>query len=465
MHPEPIDREPPHLDSGSAIKAYPSFVAVAAAIAALSGLLFGYDTGVISGAILFVKEQFNLDAAGEGTVVSAVLFGATFSSMLSGRATDHWGRKKTILAAAIVFACGSIICGLAPSLLVLVLGRVALGVAIGVASYTAPLYISEISPPQSRGAMVGLNQLAIVIGIQSSYIVDFLFAKHGQWQAMFGIGAVPAVILGLGMLWMPESPRWLVLNQREQEAAQVLAKIRGREALAINAELSQINATLHQAKGTLFELFSPSLRPALKLGIGLGLFQQFTGVNTVIYYAPSIFLMAGFSSNSISILATAAVGAVNIVMTVVGLFLIDKLGRRPLLIVGIGVMTFSLTLLALSFALKLNGVTMQFIGLGSLMLYMAAFAVSLGPIFWLMISEIFPLNIRGLAMSLATSIQWLGNLIVSFSFPLLIKCLGAPATFSIYATISLAALIFAAVLVPETKGLSLEEIGNEKLAG
>jgi MFS transporter, SP family, galactose:H+ symporter len=434
----------------------PPFIFVVAGIAALAGLLFGYDTGVISGAILFIEKQFNLSPEAKGLVVSGVLFGATFSSLVSGRLTDFLGRKKVLLITALIFTVGSFISALANSMEALVAGRVVLGLAIGIASYTAPLYISEISAKQNRGALVGLNQLAIVIGILGSYAVDYAFSKDGLWPAMVGLGAVPAILLGLGMIWMPESPRWLVLHHKDSEATNVLRSIRGTDDIAF--ELEDIRSSLHEERAKWSELFTPALRASLIVGIGLGLFQQFTGINTVIYYAPSIFLMAGFTSNSVSIAATAGVGLVNVVMTLIGLFFIDKLGRRPLLITGIIGMLVSLSALAAAFGMHLGGETMKLVGVGSLMLYVASFAISLGPVFWLMISEIYPLRIRGLAMGFATGIQWAGNLIVSFTFPILIEHFGPAPTFSIYAAICLAAILFSVFIVPETKGLSLEEI-------
>jgi SP family galactose:H+ symporter-like MFS transporter len=434
----------------------PAFMFVVAGIAALAGLLFGYDTGVISGAILFIEKQFNLSPEAKGLVVSGVLFGATFSSLVSGRVTDFLGRKKVILITAVIFTLGSFICALANSVEVLVAGRVVLGLAIGIASYTAPLYISEISEKHTRGALVGLNQLAIVLGLVGSYAVDYVFSKDGLWPAMVGVGAVPAILLGLGMMWMPESPRWLVLHHKESEAINVLQRIRGTKN--IETELDDIRSSMHEEKASWTELFAPALRTGLIVGVGLGLFQQFTGINTVIYYAPSIFLMAGFTSNSVSIAATAGIGLVNVVMTLIGLFFIDKVGRKPLLITGIIGMMFSLGALAAAFALHLGGETMKLVGVGSLMLYVASFAISLGPVFWIMISEIYPLRIRGLAMGFATGIQWLGNLIVSFTFPILIEHFGPAPTFSIYAAICVAAIAFSILIVPETKGLSLEEI-------
>jgi len=433
-----------------------NFVFFVAAVAALAGLLFGFDTGVISGALLYIRPHFHLDPSGEGLVVSGVLIGATFSSILSGRLTDYFGRKKVILATAIVFAIGSIVCALAQSVNALFVGRLVLGLAIGVASYAAPLYISEVAPPDRRGQLVGLNQLFIVLGILLSYVVDYAFSESGSWQMMVAFGALPAIILGVAIIWMPESPRWLTLNNREEEAKSVLTKVRG--GADVSSELAEIKMGLKEEQGDWREFFSKKMRPALVVGIGLGLFQQFTGINTVIYYAPTIFQLAGFQSNSVSILATAGVGLVNVLMTVVGLFLIDRVGRRPLLLIGIAGMTFALLALSASFALNLDAEVLKLVGIGSLALYVASFAISLGPIFWLMISEIYPLRIRGFAMSFATGMQWASNVVVSYTFPLLLKAIGTPQTFAVYAVIAVGAFFFSLFLVPETKGLSLEQI-------
>ncbi len=432
------------------------FIYVVAAVAALAGLLFGYDTGVISGAILFIKHDFHLSASGEGTVVSAVLFGATCGALVSGELADYFGRKRIILIISAVFTIGSIFTALAASVTAIIIGRVIIGLAIGVASFTAPLYIGEVAPPAMRGALVGLNQLAITIGILGSYIVDYAFAANGNWQAMVGLGAVPAIILAIGILFMPESPRWLMLKEREEEARQVLKSI-GREN-DIDQELADIRETASSESGGWNEFFSPALRPLLIIGAALAFFQQFTGINTVIYYAPTIFNLAGFESNSVSILATAGVGLVNVLMTMVGLKFIDGLGRRPLLLAGLSGMAVSLFVLSFGFMSQNNTDALKWIGVASLALYVAAFAISIGPIFWLLIAEIYPLKVRGLAMSFATAVCWICNLIVSFTFPLLIKHVGTALTFSLYGAISLIAIIFCFYMVPETKGVSLEKL-------
>lgn len=440
-----------------------NFVYLVAAIAALSGLLFGYDTGVISGALPFIKSQFTLSSEGEGMVVSGVLFGATFSSMVSGSLTDKFGRKKVLLTTALLFAAGSVLAAYASSVNMLVVGRVILGLAIGVASFAAPLYIAEMAPPKVRGTLVAMNQLMIVTGILLSYLLDYYFASSGDWHSMILAGVVPAILLALGMLTLPESPRWLVVNSQEDAAKTVLQKVRGTDD--VNDELAEIKTSLVEEKGDWKEFFAPNLRTALYVGVGLGMFQQFTGINTVIYYAPKIYKAAGLTSDSVGILATAGVGLVNLIMTIVSLVLIDKVGRRPLLFVGNIGMLLSLAALSLTFLCGASADVMKFVGISSTFVYVGFFAISLGPVFWVMISEIYPLRIRGFAMAAATALSWLSNMIVSYTFPVVLEKFGIGATFGGYALITLASLIFCVKLVPETKGLSLESIEKQERAG
>lgn len=440
-----------------------NFVYLVAGIAALSGLLFGYDTGVISGALPFIKNQFTLTPEGEGLVVSGVLFGATFSSIVSGSLTDRFGRKKVLLATAMLFAGGSVLAAYAPSVDMLVIGRIILGLAIGVASFAAPLYIAEMAPPKVRGTLVAMNQMAIVTGILLSFLVDYFFSASGDWHSMILLGTLPAVLLAVGMLTLPESPRWLVSQKRDEESKAVLQKVRGTQD--VGQEFSEIHTALADEKGDWKEFFSPQLRQALIVGVGLGAFQQFTGINTVIYYAPKIYKAAGLTSDSVGILATAGVGLVNLIMTIVSLILIDRVGRRPLLIVGNLGMLLSLAALSLTFVFNASADVMRFVGVSSTFVYVAFFAISLGPVFWVMISEIYPLRIRGFAMAFATALSWLSNMIVSYTFPVVLDKFGIGATFGGYAIITLASLLFCIKLVPETKGLSLESIENQERHG
>ncbi len=440
-----------------------NYVYLVAAIAALSGLLFGFDTGVISGALPFIKKQFTLTPEGEGLVVSGVLFGATFSSLISGRLTDKFGRKKVLFTTALLFAAGSVLAAYAPSVDMLVVGRIILGLAIGVASFAAPLYIAEMSPPAVRGTLVAMNQMAIVTGILLSYLVDYFFSASGDWHSMILLGTLPAVLLGLGMLTLPESPRWLVVSGQEEKANSVLQKVRSTDH--VHQELTEIKSSLDEEKGDWREIFAPHLRSALIVGVGLGAFQQFTGINTIIYYAPKIYKAAGLTSDSVGIMATAGVGLVNLLMTIVSLVLIDRLGRRPLLIIGNLGMLLSLAALSLTFLFNASADTMKFVGITSTFVYVAFFAISLGPVFWVMISEIYPLRIRGFAMAMATALSWLSNMIVSYTFPVVLDKFGIGATFGGYALITLASLIFCLKLVPETKGLSLESIEKKERKG
>jgi SP family galactose:H+ symporter-like MFS transporter len=432
------------------------FVYAAAAISALGGMLFGYDTGVISGAILFVEQDFGLSDFMVGAVVSAVLLGAAVGAAFGGDLADHVGRRKVIILAAVIFALGAVGTALAPNVLLLLFGRVVVGIAIGVASITAPLYISEVSPSKARGSLVSLNQLAITIGIVVSYLVDYGLADIQGWRYMFGLAAIPAVILGLGMLPLPDSPRFLVKHGQLDDARAVLKRIRSKAE--VDDELNEIQASLKEQRTGRAEFFNPLVKPALIIGISLAIFQQTTGINTVIYYSPKIFQFAGILSASSAILATVAVGVVNVVMTIAAIMLLDRVGRRPLLLVGLAGMIFSLGLLGTAFLLPSLSGMLGDMALVGLMLYVAFFAIGLGPVFWLLISEIYPLKVRGLAMSIAGEANWGSNLIIAFTFLTLIQLLGRSGTFWLYASIGIGAWIFTYLLVPETKGRTLEEI-------
>ena len=433
-----------------------SFVTIIAAISALSGLLFGYDTGVISGAILFVQEDFRLTTLQEEIVVSAVLLGAMIGAAIGGRLADQLGRRATLMHVAVLFTLGAIGTALAPSISWLSTGRVLVGIAIGIASFTAPLYISEISPPEVRGRLVSLNQLMITVGIVCSYLADYALASSRGWRGMFGLAAIPALVLLIGILFVPESPRWYMSRSLREKAQEVL--LRMHPPAMADSELADIDASLKQQQGDWRELLGPRLRPALVIGIGLALFQQFTGINTVIYYAPTIFQFAGLQSHSVAILATAGVGIVNVLFTILALRLLDRVGRRPLLLYGLLGMILSLGVLGFAFISPTFSHALAWISVIGVMLYVASFAVSLGPVFWLMISEIYPLKIRGVAMGIATMANWGSNLLVALTFLSLLRSLGRPGTFGLYALIGVMAWIFVYKLVPETKGQTLEQI-------
>ena len=426
-----------------------------AATAALCGLLFGYDTGVISGALLFLKKDFMLSPFLQGVVTSSALAGAALGAGFSGRLADRFGRRLMVIVVAGLFLIASLISAWASGIGMLITGRFLVGLAIGVCSYTGPLYIAEISPPESRGALVSLNQLLITVGILVSYLVDYAFANGEHWRWMLGLAAIPAIVLGLGMLWLPETPRWLVKTGKTEAAMAVLLRIRRPEE--VERELDLILSQPHEREGHWTEALAREYHPVLIIGIGLAVFQQITGINTIIYYAPTIFQLAGLGSAAQSILATAGVGAVNVIMTVVSLRLLDRLGRRPLLLTGIAGMTVSLVTLGWVFRVPESPAT-SWLAVASVMTYVAAFAISLGPIFWLLIAEIYPLRIRGVAMSIATMSNWAFNLLVALTFLILLNAMGPAQTFWMYALLSVGAFLFSYRFVPETKGRALEEI-------
>jgi len=439
------------------------FVYLATAISALGGMLFGYDIGVISGAILFIQKEFSLSPGMEEIVVSSVLLGSLVGAVVGGILADRLGRRRLLILTALVFGLGAIGAALAPGTAWLLAARVVAGTAIGIASFVAPLYISEIAPVDIRGKLVSINQVALTSGIVISYLVDYAFAGSQAWRWMFALAVIPAAAFGIGLIFIPNSPRWLVDRGHAEQARAVLKRIRGPEQ--VEGELSEIQHSVAQQKGHWSELLSPLLRPAMIVGIGLAIAQQITGINTVIYYAPTIFRFAGLSSASVAILASVGVGVVNVVLTLVAMQLIDRVGRRPLLLVSLAGMSLSLFVLGLAFSLPQLSGSLGWIAVASLMVYVGSFAVGLGPVFWLMLSEIYPLRIRGRAMSVGTVANWSANLLVALSFLTLTQVLGKPATFWLYGVISIGAWFFAFFLVPETKGRSLEEIEAHWRAG
>lgn len=433
------------------------FVIFVAAITSIGGLLFGYDTGVISGAILFIREDFVLSSIAQEVTVSAVLIGAVIGASISGMLADKYGRKIMIVLASIIFGVGAIFSAVSPNVNALIISRVVVGIAIGMASFIVPLYIAEVAPINIRGALVSLNQLAITLGIVISYMVDLYFAPNGSWRWMLGLALIPSLILALGMLFMPPSPRWLISKGFKSKAVNVLKKIRGIDN--VDKEVNEIEQTLLlENEGKWSDLLEPKIRSALLIGIGLAAFQQLTGINTVIYYAPTILEFAGLQTATVTIFATVGIGVVNVLLTVVSILLIDKVGRRPLLLVGISGMIVSLGIMGLAFIIPGLTSSLGWVAVICLMLYVGSFAISLGPIFWLMIAEIYPLRIRGRAMSIVTMINWATNLVVAITFLTIIELLGTSGTFWLYGTIAVLSLLFVYYRVPETKGKSLEEI-------
>jgi sugar porter (SP) family MFS transporter len=363
------------------------FVVAAAAVAALGGFLFGFDTGIISGALLFIKQEFGLSAGLQQLVVGSLLLAAVVGALLGGPISDAWGRKRTLILAALVFGLGALVASYSPNLAVLVVARVLLGLAIGIASMIVPVYIAEIAPPRVRGALVSLQQFMITVGIMVSYLVSYAFSGSGAWRWMLGVGMIPAAILFVGMLPLPESPRWLLAKDRRQDALGVLHRIR-HEDHNPEAELAEIEAVHKMQAGVSYrDLFRPSVRPALIVGVGIAFINQMVGVNAVIYYAPTILKDAGFSSSA-AILATTGVGILNMLVTLCALLLIDRVGRRPLLLVGISGVLLALIVLGAAYLLPGGPSSAGVLLVAGLLVYIASFAASLGIAIWLLNSEV-----------------------------------------------------------------------------
>ncbi len=440
---------------------------VVAIVASLGGLLSGFDTGVISGALLYINETWNLSDYLQGILVSSVLIGAVIGAATNGILADIFGRKKIIIATALIFITGSILCGLAPNIYVLILSRILVGLAVGIVNFVVPLYLSEVSPKQLRGTLVSLYQWAITAGILFSYVINAAFAQAVySWRWMLFAGVFPGLILLIGMMFLSDTPRWLVSKNRDDEAKKVFRKI--EPDIDVDEEIRQIKETLKPEKDTVdkkFRFKKWMIMPFI-VGIGIMFAQICTGINTIIYYAPTIFKIAGFDSNLNAIYATTGIGVVNFLMTVVAIFFTDRLGRKPLLYFGLsGVM---LSLLALGCAFQFEhvlGANLKWVAVGSLVSYIVCFAFSLGPVGWVLVSEVFPLKIRGLAMSICTVSNFAFNFFVVGSFPILINRLGGAITFWGFAAVSFLCILFVFFFVPETKGISLEQIESNWLKG
>ena len=432
---------------------------VVAIVASLGGLLSGYDTGVISGALLFINETWDLSISLQGLVVSSVLIGAVIGAATNGVLADVFGRKKIIMTTAIIFILGSILCGFAPNVYVLIISRIFVGLAVGIVNFVIPLYLSEIAPKAVRGTLVSLYQWAITAGILFSYAINSVFANSVfSWRWMLLAGVLPGLVLLIGMSFMSDTPRWLISKNKDEEAKKVLRKI--EPDVDTENEIKEIKYTLklNEDLDRKFKCKKWMIMPFV-VGIGIMFAQICTGINTIIYYAPTIFKIAGFDSNSNAIYATTGIGVVNFLMTIVVVFFTDKLGRKPLLYFGLTGVMLSLAALGCAFAYQeVLGAGLKVVAVGSLVTYIICFAMSLGPIGWILVSEVFPLKIRGIAMSICTVSNFAFNFFVVGSFPILLHRIGGAWTFWMFGAVSFLCIIFVYFFIPETKGISLEQI-------
>lgn len=435
------------------------YILLISLVAAFGGFLFGYDTAVVSGAIGFLTREFNLTAELTGWAASSLLVGCMAGAMLGGPLGDRFGRKPSLIFCALLFAASSLASALPHALGPFTWARFAGGVAIGAASMLSPLYIAEVAPEKIRGTLVALYQLAIVAGILVVFFVNLQIQRlgdeawntHTGWRWMFASLVAPSLVFGLCMGLVPESPRWLMKAGRREEAFAILERVGGTENA--EREVRQIDAALQEEEGRFSELFTTGYRRALMIGILLAVFGQFSGINSIMYYAPEIFKTAGAGTDS-AFSQTVIVGAVNLVFTFVAIGFVDRLGRKPLLIIGTLVQVISLTFVGWMFKTGGSGGLL----LGSILAFVAAFAVAMGPIPWIINAEIFPTKLRGRAMSLAIFCLWFADWIVTQTFPMLRETVGAAQTFWVYAFCSALSTLFVWFMVPETKGRTLEEI-------
>ncbi len=434
------------------------YVILISVVAALGGLLFGFDTAVISGTINFIQPYFGLSEAGLGWTVSSLLFGCIAGVFLAGKAGDHYGRKKVLMVAALLFFISAVGSASAHSLIFFIVARTLGGIAVGVASILSPMYIAELAPAKYRGTLVSLNQLAIVIGILVAFFSNYLLVDTGEnnWRWMLLVMAAPAVLLFFSLFLVPESPRWLVARGRNDDALQVLVKTSGKKNAS--AELKEIEETLkNQEESTFSDLLAPKIKPLLYIGIILAVFQQITGINTIMYYAPKIFANVGQSNDS-ALFQTILIGGTNLLFTLVAMVLIDRLGRKLLIIIGsTGMMLMLSGLSALYFTNQTSGVLVLIFILG----YIAFFAASLGPALWVVAAELFPNRLRSKGMSIAIVSLWIACTVVTIVFPIMLEKLSGGITFLIFALICLANLVYVLKYVPETKGKTLEELEKE----
>lgn len=428
---------------------FPPYVAFSSLVAALGAFLFGYHTAIISGAVIFIAKEFSLTDFQQELLISTTLIGCIFGA-LSGGVSDYLGRKRTLIVDVFLYLIATFLLMEAENYAMLLGGRLLVGFAIGIASITVPLYIAEIAPAKSRGRLVSLNQLLITIGILISFWVAYEYANTGDWRMMFSVSLFPALLQLFCLFFIPETPAWLIGKGQKAKAEKALHKL----GIASSAEHP---ITKEKAEKKRFkDLLAPSVRAPFLIGVGISIFQQITGINTVIYYAPRIFQLAGFPSAESAIMATIWIGAINVIMTLVGLWLVDRIGRRPLLLGGVAGMTLSLTVLGFAFLFQGEGTSIE--AVIALLVYIGCFAPGLGIVAWLIISEIYPLGIRGRAMSIATFANWSANYLVSLTFLTLVHLLTIGGTYWLFTAICVLCFIYIWKKVPETRGKTFEQI-------
>ncbi len=425
-------------------------------IAALGGYLFGFDFAVITGGLPFLAEQFNLDASGEGATTASLAIGCVIGCFFAGNISDRYGRKPGLLIAAFIFAISSLFMGIAPNLYAFIGGRFFAGVGVGMASMLSPMYIAEVSPPKLRGRMVSLNQLTIVLGIVITHLVNYGLKDTGPeaWRWMFGSGVIPSTLFLLGVFTLPESPRWLTKENKYGRALGVLKKIGGDNFAS--QTLSSIKESIRgEVNASYREVFGKTVLPVVIIGVGLAVFQQWCGINVVFNYTAKIFESIG-ADRSEQLIQAVYIGLVNLVFTLVAMSLVDKLGRKPLMLFGAGGLAVMYVLIAHILKNTAGGALSPFV-----LAAIATYALSLAPVTWVLISEIFPNRIRGRATSIAVIALWLAYSVLVYTFPVITEALGEYVPFLVYSAICILGFLFILLRLPETKGKSLEEVEKE----
>ena len=435
-----------------------AFIRRVSFIAGLGGILYGFDMGVIAAALIYVRDAFHLSTWMQEVLVIAVLIGVMIGALIGGTVADRVGRRKTLVWGAILFIAGSILAPLSPNVYVLFVARTLLGIAVGFTSVTAPVYVSELAPPQSRGMLIGLYQFALTSGIALADLVGYWFAASHGWRWMFAFGLFPALLFLFMVLTVPESPRWLFAQNRVAEAELVLKSYTDEAGARLLLEDIRLSL-MTKMERRWSALWSPAVRGSLFIAVGFMLLVPATGINAVLYYGPQIFSLAGISSDKSAIFATFLVAITNVLATVIALVLVDRAGRKPLLYAGLGGMTLALLMLAVCFHNQAAlGHSLGIIATSCLMFFITCYAFSLGPIAWILVSEVFPLRLRGRGVAASTLSFGTSNFIVSLTFLSLLKAAGTSLTFVIYGAFCILTLIFVRFVIPETKGRELESI-------
>lgn len=448
-----------HSDAKPHAKATAIFTCV---LAALAGLMFGLDIGVISGAQQFIQKEFGVSDHALEWIVSAMMFGAAVGALGAGWLSSSLGRKRSLILGAVLFVIGSILCAFAQSPDMLIAARVILGLAIGIASFTAPLYLAEVAPEYIRGAMISVYQLMITIGILVAFLSDTAFSYSGNWRWMLGIIAIPGALFLIGVLFLPDSPRWLLMKQRDAEALDVLQRLRGNPEI-VEREANDIREQLKTPqRGWHLFLENSNFRRSVGLGILLQLMQQFTGMNVVMYYAPRIFQDMGYDTAA-QMWFTAIVGLTNVLATFIAIALIDRWGRKPILYTGFAVMAVGLGVVGSLMGAGSHG--MQMLAVIMLLVFIVGFAMSAGPLIWTLCSEVQPLKGRDFGIGCSTMTNWIANLVVGFTFLTLLNSFGHTNTFWLYAGFNAVFIVLTFWLVPETKGVTLEQIERNLMHG